>query len=308
MQGNTSFFQEAVLKESARSRHLIIQPAGQFPVRLSLLLVLLSVPLLVAGSAAAGTVGGSDTFLRAEYLVLGAGASGQATAVLVAADEKPKVRGDEFGWDLQDEAQAEKGTRNLGRKVKASLLSAVLPGAGQWYVGDRPRACLMGGIEAGIWGAYLVFDHNGDSWRDSAVDYAMVYAGTSGSHNEAYWINVGSYMDSDAYYDALAREARALEEPSPAPISAADSWQWVNNERRQDFWRLWGDAHDSYDRRDYMIAFAIVNRVVSMVDAVLGVDRMDGSLESRIMGLDLELAVVPELPNPGARWTVSRRF
>lgn len=249
----------------------------------------------------------SGHFLRTEYLVMGAAASGGTLAVL-AADDKPVARSDEFGWgEAKDEGNAE-GTRNLGRKVKASLLSAVLPGAGQWYVGDRRRAYLMGGVEAGIWGAYLVFDNMGDNWRDSAIDYAGVYAGTGGSHNDAYWITVGTYMDSDAYDDARMREARALQEPYPDPTSPADSWQWVNNDRRQGYWKLWGDAHDSYDRRDYMLAFALVNRVVSMVDAVLGVDRMDGRIGTSLLGMEVELAVIPALPDPEARWSFSRRF
>ena len=154
----------------------------------------------------------------------------------------------------------------------------------------------------------MVFDHMGDNWRDSAIDYAGVYAGTSGSHNDGYWITVGTYLDSDAYDDDRMREARALQEPYPDPTSEADAWQWVNNERRGAYWKLWGDAHDSYDRRDYMLAFALVNRVVSMVDAVLGVDRIDGNLGTSVLGMEVELAVVPALPDPGARWTVSRRF
>lgn len=301
------------MKETAWNRPWRTTSTGPFRTGWVLVPALLFATALFAGAGdvEAGEI--SNTFLRAEYLVLGAEASGSTNAILAADDKKdekkPGRRGDEFGWNEPDESSDGDGPRNLGKKVKASLLSAALPGAGQWYVGNRPRAYLMGGIEVGIWGAYVIFDQMGDSWKDSAVDYAMVYAGTSGSHNDAYWINVGSYMDSDRFDDDRNREARALQEPYPViPTTEADSWQWVNNQRRADFWNLWGDAHSSYDRRDYMLVFALVNRVVSMVDAVLGVDKMDGSLESSFMGLDLELAVVPQLPDPGARWTVTRRF
>ena len=45
-----------------------------------------------------------------------------------------------------------------------------------------------------------------------------------------------------------------------------------------------------------------VRRAASMVDAALGVDRLDGDLETRVFGLDVELAVEPSGPAPGARW------
>ena len=296
------------MKITARNCPWINTQKTPFRVGLPVFVIVLSLLVLTAGTGIAGSTDESNSFLRAEYIVMGAQASGQPASILAADDNKPRKRDEEFGWNLEGESGEQSGPRNFKKKAKAALLSAVFPGAGQWYVGNRPRAYLMGGIEVGIWGTYMIFDHMGDSWQDSAVDYAMVYAGTNGEHNDAYWINVGSYMHSDLYYEALLREARALEEPRPDPLSESDAWQWVNNERRQDFWRLWGDAHDSYDRRDYMYVFALVNRVVSMVDAVLGVDKMDGNLESSILGLDIKLAVVPELDDPGARWTVSRRF
>ena len=105
---------------------------------------------------------------------------------------------------------------------------------------------------------------------------------------------------------STARPAPSSEE-YPVPRDAGQ-WEWANDQRRQEFWRLWGDAHDAYDRRDYMYVFALVNRVVSMVDAVMGVDRVDGSLEARVMGLDMQLAVDPDLADPGARWTFCRSF
>lgn len=273
---------------------------------------LLTMVVLVVGAVAAQAADrpAANSFLRSEYEVLGAQASILPAAVLAADQPEPERRGRAGEFDVQrdDETERTGGPSNLNRKVKAALLSAVLPGAGQWYNGDRTRAYWMGGVEVGIWGAFFLFDHQGDSWKDSATDYASIYAGTSGSHDEGYWISVGSYMNSDDYYDALDREARALGEDYPVPRDAG-SWEWANNQRRQEFWRLWGDAHDAYDRRDYMYVFALVNRVVSMVDAVMGVDRVaDGALGTRVLGLDMQLAVDPDLTEPGARWTFSRSF
>lgn len=272
---------------------------------LAVLLLALMLPL---GEATAGE-DGSARFLRSEYEVLGAQASALPASVLQADREQPERGGRASEFDVVEDGDEKEdgGPSNLSRKTKAAALSALFPGAGQWYNGDRARAYWMGGIEVGIWGAFFLFDHQGDSWKDSATDYASIYAGTSGSHDDGYWISVGSYANSDNYYDALDREARALGEDYPVSRDAGE-WEWANDQRRQEFWRLWGDAHDAYDRRDYMYVFALVNRVVSMVDAVMGVDRIDGSLEAQVLGLEMQLAVDPDLAVPGARWTFSRSF
>ena len=83
-----------------------------------------------------------------------------------------------------------------------------------------------------IWGAYLVFDHQGDNRMESAREYAGFYAGTSGDHNDDYWQAVGGYMDSDSYNDDLLREARALQEEATGLIDGEDAWQWVNESGR----------------------------------------------------------------------------
>jgi hypothetical protein len=143
---------------------------------------------------------------------------------------------------------------------------------------------------------------------EAARDWAGVYAGTSGSHPDSYWQSLGRYMDSDAYNEALLREARALGEPAPALIGGADAWQWVSDDRRQGYGTLRSEGNSAYDRRDFMILFAVVNRAVSVVDAVIGAGKRPGALETEVMGMDVGLEMIPSWRDPGARWVVSRSF
>ena len=60
-----------------------------------------------------------------------------------------------------------------------------------------------------------------------------------------------------------------------------------------------------------MILFAVLNRAVSVVDAVIGAggaEGSDGVLETEVMGLNLEMEILPSFRDPGARWVVSRSF
>lgn len=275
----------------------------------------------VAAGAAAGTARADDGgagFATAEFAVLGEGASAGWRGALAGAGTFRQRDGgggvpDEFGTSRRAQeagASGPDGPSNFGRKLKAGALSAVLPGAGQYYNGDRRRAFVMAGIEAGIWTAYFVFDAQGDDRMESARQWAGIYAGVGGDgeRGESYWQAVGQFMDSDAYNDSRYREARALQEPVSGLVGPDDAWQWVNNDRRYSYALLRSKGNSAYDRRDFMILFAVLNRAVSVFDAVTGV-RDDGELAGvRVLGLDVALEIEPALRDPGARCVVSRGF
>lgn len=243
--------------------------------------------LLAAGAVLAQSPGRSDPgFTRRDF---GPGEFG---------GETPRPRTED----------AKGGSSDLGPKIKAGALSAVLPGAGQFYNGQKQKAYLMGGVEVAIWTAYFVFDTQGDNRMETAREFAGIYAGTGGEHAENYWQSVGRYMDSDAYNDARRREARALQEDPSGLIGEDDAWQWVNEDRLVGYRTLRSDGNSAYDRRDFMILFAVVNRAVAVVDAVLGAGRNEPGLQARVLGLDLEVAVDPSLLHPGARCALARRF
>lgn len=298
-----------------------MKPAGRLILNTTRIIIPVgaALALLLAGAAPARaqTPGDDPGFLRHETAVLGAPLTGSLRSVDLAAYLAYGQIGGE-GLEKRNEigaatARPEKqdtpaGRADTGRKIKAGALSALFPGAGQFYNGRKGKAYLMGGIEVAIWTAYFVFDTQGDNRLDSSIEYAGIYAGTGGTHPDSYWQGVGRYMDSDAYYEALLREARALGEPTPSPLADSDTWQWVNEDRRTGFATLRADANSAYDRRDFMILFAVVNRAVSVVDAVLGAGQPDGTLEAEVLGLNLGVEMLPSLRNPGAQCVVSRRF
>lgn len=213
----------------------------------------------------------------------------------------------EFGGAV-DRRQGQTGPSNVGEKFKAGLLSVVLPGAGQFYNGQRQKAYIMGGVEVAIWTAYFVFDTQGDNRLEDSRDFASIYAGTGGSHDDNYWQDVARYMDSDAYYEDQLREARALQEPTPPPLDPADYWQWVNEDRMFGYRQMRADAASAYDRRDFMILFAVLNRAVAVFDAVRNAGGKDDQPGTEVLGMNVRVEVDPLGPQPEARWIVSRGF
>ena len=276
---------------------------------------LLSLALVLAAGAVTAEVDhDSLRLMRAEQDVLGAAASstwqGGRTFDQVGGEgiERDSV-GDEVGGSSGDPDEDKvQGPSHTGTKVKAGALSAILPGPGQFYNGERKKAYIMAGVEVGIWTAWFVFDTQADNAASDARDYATIFAGAGGTDEDYYWRAVGRYTDSDTYNLDLARQRRSTTDPVPGDITPELSWQWVNTSRQVDYLKQMDDADSATNRRDFMILFAIVNRVVSVVDAVVGADNKPGTLQGEVMGMNLELEMLPSWQDPGARWAVSRSF
>ncbi len=205
-----------------------------------------------------------------------------------------------------DESDIDGGPRDLGRKFTAGLLSLVLPGAGQYYNGDHRKAAIFAGAEAAVWTGFVVFDKQGDGYEEDYREYATSFAGVSGSHSDDYWRELGRYMDSDAYNEALLRDARADGLTDPVLVGEEASWQWRNEQYQTNYRKIRADANRANDRRDFMTAFAIINRVVSVVDAVRSAG--DDLLSTEIAGFSVDFEVSSSFDNPGTGWIASRAF
>ncbi len=66
------------------------------------------------------------------------------------------------------------GQQPGGRKSiqKAFLLSAILPGAGEYYMGSKTRMLIFGGIEVLSWTGYLTYHHKGKVKEKEFRDFA----------------------------------------------------------------------------------------------------------------------------------------
>jgi hypothetical protein len=225
--------------------------------------------------AASAAVCSAGDFLEAESRVLGGGASALPSLQEIGGDDIGGVRTESFG-----------GPSHLGERLKAGALSLLLPGLGQLYNGDRRKAVLFGGVEAGVWTSYLVLHTIARHAEDDYEEYAGLFAGTAGEHSELYWRSVGRYMSSDEYNMEQIMRARAEDVEPSGLISEADAWFWRNEGYREDYKVLRADANRAYDRRDFTMLFAILNRAISVFDAVRGAGG-DHMIEVSGLGFDL---------------------
>ena len=250
--------------------------------------------MMMAVLLATASVGAAGDFLEAEAQVLGSGAS--------ALPSLQEIGGRDIGGT---DGASFSGPSNMGDRLKAGALSLLLPGLGQLYNGDRDKALIFGSVEAGVWTSYLVLHTIARHAEDDYQEYAGLFAGVEGDHAELYWRSVGRFMSSDAYNLEQIRIARAEERDVTGLIDDSDAWFWRNEGYQDDYKLLRADANRAYDRRDFTILFAILNRAVSVYDAVKGAGG-EHMVEMAGLGLDLETRRV--LGHTSTAWVVSGRF
>ncbi len=194
-----------------------------------------------------------------------------------------------------DAFREESYTMNEPRSpVKEGAASFLLPGLGQMRMGRTIRSKIYFGLEGAAWIAIGSFLYQGYSRENAYKDYAVAYAGVSGSDcADEYYEKVGSYLSNNGpggYNEAVRREARDLYYPDAAAMNAyydsnrivgEQSWRWRSESAYRRFNSLRYGSDDAYRRALYAGMFALALRVVSTADAVLLSRDENRTLEQR---------------------------
>jgi hypothetical protein len=203
--------------------------------------------------------------------------------------------------------------------AKAVLLSAVLPGAGQFYHGSLWKGVVFLGIEAAALYSYFHFDGRGNdkeaefeayadqSWVEadywdwlsdrSGIDLGddealRAYEHATFSHslprikNQQYYENIGKYNQFNiGWEDAIMGGAR-------------------DSEKRETYTFMRKDANDDFKKATNMLTIVLFNHTVSAFEAGLTTRKHNNrGLQARIRmhGLIHGAQVVPVL-NLGVAW------
>lgn len=162
--------------------------------------------------------------------------------------------------------------------LKAVAASLLIPGLGQLATGHKGRAKLFMAAEAAILVCFVTFQVHGHVEKNRYIDYAELFAGVAdaGGKEDWYYRNLGQYHSSADYVESIARTARAMYgddlEQRNAYIArhrppADDVWNWRSEADRRDFREQRKDSRNSFRRSDQMLGLALLNRVLSAVDA-----------------------------------------
>jgi len=199
-----------------------------------------------------------------------------------------------------------------GKSVKkAMLLSLLMPGAGQAYLGNTGRAKAMMAAEAGVWGAFAAYRIQGGMREDRYKEMARLFAGVEREMDDDYYLLLAYYLSSEEFNVDVMRDARMrypgdrqaqLEFFEANGYFGDDAWQWDGAERLEEFSRVRTESRQSYRRATLTTGFAVLNRMISMVDIYLSTKL------ARTRGLSAPGLGVDPAPGGGIRVYLTTSF
>lgn len=223
-------------------------------------------------------------FVIAAVLMLGAPAA-RAGSPLTLRDAVPSTTTDasrETAWSDMSEVQGEDAPIS---PTKAVLYSLLLPGLGDYQLGNKGRASMFFAAEGLIWISYAVFEVQGGQREDEYHSLAARFAGVSDDgHSDEFYAKLRDYDNSDEYEADVKFDGRIELSDNglyPERISADaldqyftdnqiedyEPWQWSSVDRRLQYSEVRSSSKTSYRRADYMFVAAAANRVVSAIVA-----------------------------------------
>jgi hypothetical protein len=132
--------------------------------------------------------------------------------------------------------------------------------------------------EAGVWATFAYFRVQGNNRRDRYEEIAELFAGVEGERDDDYYRALAYYVSSDEYNIDVMRDARfrypydrekQLEYFEAYGLVGEDTWEWRSPGQQLDFRNTRTASKESYRRAVLTTGFAVLNRVVSMVDIYL---------------------------------------
>ena len=178
----------------------------------------------------------------------------------------------DFG-DFDDVADKDKNKKDKdvsgGKRVsvaRAALYSALLPGLGEYYVGHRQKAKYFFGAEAVTWISFFAFRTYGSWKEDDLIRLANEKANASLEGKDDDFLDwVGFYKDIDEFntFGRVGDPDRPYLEDTPD-----NHWRWLSDTDQEAYRDLKNSSREAYRNSNFMIGVAIVNRVISVIDAV----------------------------------------
>jgi hypothetical protein len=209
-----------------------------------------------------------------------------------------------------DHRQAENSRKSL---PLAMLLSAALPGAGDYYLQDKGHAKAFLLSEAGFWASLYVAFLARDSYLQSARNYASEFAGIdAGGKSSAFLETMANYrsyrekqhrQDSYEIAQILSGKRDGAYDIAATP---ANDWDFgsSSNPQNTDNWRTFQSTLRYYRASKVAVSFAVgalaLNRLVSLANTL--------HVYKRTSAKGLGMQVIPEFGPESAGTRVSLGF
>jgi hypothetical protein len=214
---------------------------------------------------------------------------------------------DESNDFFQMPGEFEKGSKGLKSASTAALLSLLLPGAGEVYAGAGTKGRIFMFSEASLWAGFFGFRTYSAWLKDDYKSYAASHAQINLQDK------TDSFFDELAYYDNLDQYNQFgplynRGEKLPYPETDLWYWQWDSRESRLHYRDMKNRSKDMSRRALYMVGLSLVNRVVSVVDALRTVKSYNRKRSLEFSQIKFNMKADPLGHDPNVMFYVSHRW
>ncbi len=176
--------------------------------------------------------------------------------------------------------------------VENVLLSMLIPGLGEWRMGNKRAAKIFMGTEVVMWISYLSTRGYINVLQNDLEAFAASRAGVNtAGKGDQYWIDVGQAESIYAFNESklLERDLNGRYEEG-----AGFDWQWQLEEDRTDYRQRRLDRLDWKRRSTFLAGGIVLNHLVSAVDVVRLLRKNRSSELSEERSSVLNFSYVPE--------------
>lgn len=194
---------------------------------------------------------------------------------LGSPDGAEEWQGDDWAW--VDRLPPAPDTREKSL-VRAVAWSAFVPGLGERYTDNPGRARLFYVAEAAIWSTFAYYRIQARVREDSQIEFANLNAGAATEQDANYYQHIGLWLSLEEWHDIVRRDARQRFPDDAAAQEAyflenqrydqGQSWEWADDAERNEYRRQRSATERSYRNARLAVGVAVVNRLVSMIDAL----------------------------------------
>jgi len=167
----------------------------------------------------------------------------------------------------------------LFQAMNPVIASALVPGFGQQIQGERSKARLFFAVEGVIWLSYVGFNYTGNKIEQSARAFAIKHSdGNPARTDDDYFDALEDWLSSDGHNLEIERTASRLYPNDPVrqqefielhAYVGNDAWEWDSVGSRSHYWDERRNAREFRRRASFMPGFAIMNRIISVIDVIV---------------------------------------
>jgi len=148
-------------------------------------------------------------------------------------------------------------------KGLAILYSLLLPGMGEFYLGDYGFGKYLTIADGVLWSAFAGFNLYGNWQENNYKSFASSYGEVNPENkSDEFYGNIGEYIDIDQYNRnrSLSGDFENMYDTNK------EYWDWQSNDRRGEYRDMWVSSEQAYTNVRFAVGGLILNRIVSIIN------------------------------------------